>query len=148
MDLLLLFILGIVISEYTEKKSKVVNIVNSVVFIIFSLLIFYGSNNSVITYAAQNTLDGSFYEALHTSLRYEVVIFSVHYSSYFAILLFLLLLSIFIGMVITVKIVKSFIAVKKEEQAEKLETKKLHFSITSNEVKFNKLYLIFGGFLS
>ena len=148
MDLLLLFILGIVISEYTEKKSRIINIVNSVVFIIFGLLIFYGSENSFIMYAAQNTLNSSFYVALHGALRYPIVIFGIEISSYFLILVSLIIISVIVGTLITVKIVQSFINIKTEQKAENLDEKQSHISIKNNEIKLNKLYLIFGGFLS
>ena len=148
MDLLLLFVLGIVISEYTEKKLRVVNIVNSIVFVIFSLLIFYGSENSLIVYAAKHTLNGLFYTSLHSLLRFTIEIFGIQISSYFLLLTFLILVSFVIGTIITIKIVKSFIKIKRDNKAENLIDKTAQNSIYESGIKINKLYLVFGRFLS
>ena len=148
MDLLLLFIVGIVISEYTEKRSKFINIVNSVAFIIFSVLVFYGSNNPVIMYAARNQLGDMGYNTLHNALHYTFLIGNIKYSSYIGLVIFLSLVMIVAATCFTVKVVRKIIKLVKSRKPEKIIEKKYKFSLIKNENSFNKLYLVFGEFLS
>lgn len=148
MDLLLLFLVGIVISEYTEKRSKFVNIVNSIAFIIFSVLIFYGSDNSLVIFAAKNTLNSELYANFHSALRFSFVMNGIAFSSYYSLLVLLSILMIIIATCFTVRIVKYMIKISKTKQPSKLIEKKYNFSIEKNENSDKKLYLVFGEFLS
>ena len=148
MELLLLFIIGIVISKYIGKKSRVAAIANAVVVIIFSILLFYSSDNATLVYLARNTMSESAYNILHSALRNPFIFIRWGYSSYISIVFFITFFFIAVSTMFTVQTIKKYFSEEEVVRYNDDRKKKLKFLRYEQKISKDKLYLVFGGFLS